>query len=45
MNYFRWGDLIEQRHCNLKGETIRECMCLKSWRKSGFGDGMIVINE
>ena len=38
-------DLVEQRRCSLKEETIRECMCLKGWWKSGFGNGMVVIKE
>jgi hypothetical protein len=38
-------DLVEQRHCSLKGETIRECICLKGWWKSGFGDSIVVIKE
>jgi hypothetical protein len=38
-------DLVEQRRCSLKGETIRECMYLKGWWKSGFGDDMVVIKE
>jgi hypothetical protein len=38
-------DLVEQRRCSLKGETIRESMCLKNWWKSGIDDGIMVIKE
>jgi hypothetical protein len=31
-------DLVAQRRCSLKGETIHEAMCLKSWLKSGLGE-------
>ena len=30
-------DLIVQKWCSLKNETIQEIMCLKGWWKSGFG--------
>jgi hypothetical protein len=31
-------DLVTQRRCSLKGETIHEAMCLKNWLKAGFGE-------
>jgi hAT family C-terminal dimerisation region len=31
-------DLVEQRRCSLKGNTIKEYMCLKGWLKSGFNE-------
>ena len=37
-------DLIVQKRCSLKNETIQEIMCLKGWWKSGFG-GPITITE
>ena len=37
-------DLVTQKRCSLKGETIHEIMCLKSWLKAGFGEINIVEN-
>lgn len=31
-------DLVTQRRCSLKGNTIHEAMCLKNWLKTGFGE-------
>ncbi|CAB4431899.1 unnamed protein product [Rhizophagus irregularis] len=35
-------DLVTQKRCSLKGETIRELMCLKSWWKIGFNEPIII---
>ncbi|CAB4380427.1 unnamed protein product [Rhizophagus irregularis] len=35
-------DLVTQKRCSLKGETIRELMCLKSWWKLGFNEPIII---
>ena len=37
-------DLVIQKRCSLKGETIHEIMYLKSWLKAGFGEINIVEN-
>ena len=34
-------DLVAQRRCSLKGETIHEAMCLKGWLKTGLGEIVI----
>ena len=37
-------DLVTQKRRSLKGETIHEIMCLKSWLKAGFEEINIVKN-
>ena len=36
--FFRGTDLIVQKRCSLKDQTIRELMCLKGWYKSGLNN-------
>ncbi|RGB26023.1 hypothetical protein C1646_722192, partial [Rhizophagus diaphanus] len=37
-------DLVVQKHCSLKDETIQKVMCLKGWWKSNLG-GITIIND
>jgi len=34
-------DLVVQKRCSLKDETIQKVMSLKGWWKSGFGGPVI----
>jgi len=38
-------DLIAPKRCAMKGNTIRECMCLKNWWKNGFCKDSNIVTE